>query len=68
MYPLVLCSIVAIGIIFERFLALRRSRVVPPDFLPGLRGAFKEVGRDSAAAQGTAWWSERAPVLFPVIR
>jgi biopolymer transport protein ExbB len=50
MYPLALCSIVAIGIIFERFLALRRSRVVPPDFLPGLRGTFKEVGRDSAAA------------------
>jgi len=50
MYPLALCSIVAIGIIFERFLALRRSRVVPPDFLPGLRDKFKEVGRDSAAA------------------
>ena len=50
MYPLALCSIVAIGIIFERFLALRRSRVLPPDFLPGLRGTFKDVGRDSTAA------------------
>ena len=50
MYPLALCSVIAIAIIFERFLALRRSRVVPPEFLPGLKNTFKEIGRDNAAA------------------
>jgi biopolymer transport protein ExbB len=33
MYPIALCSVVALGIFFERLLFLRRSRVMPRDFL-----------------------------------
>ena len=50
MYPLALCSILAIGIIFERFAALARKRVLPPQFVPGLRGVFKDPQEDREAA------------------
>jgi len=33
MYPIALCSIIAVGIFFERMWVLRRGRVLPPDFL-----------------------------------
>src|SRR5688572_16988229 len=50
MYPLALCSILAVGIIFERSMALRRSRVIPPAFVPGLKAAAKDVREDRDAA------------------
>jgi biopolymer transport protein ExbB len=50
MYPLALCSVVAVGLILERFLALRRSRVIPPDFVPGLKAVFTDVRDDRDAA------------------
>jgi biopolymer transport protein ExbB len=50
MYPLALCSIVAVGIIFERFLALRRTRVIPPQFIPGLKRVFNDPRDDRDAA------------------
>ena len=33
MYPIVLCSIAACGVFLKRMWALRRSRVIPPDFM-----------------------------------
>jgi len=33
MYPLLLCSLAGLGLVFERFWALRRSRVIPRSFL-----------------------------------
>lgn len=50
MYPLALSSIAGVAIILERFLALRRSQVIPPDFLPGLRKVFIDVREDRDAA------------------
>jgi biopolymer transport protein ExbB len=50
MYPLAFCSVLAIGIIFERFAALARKRVLPREFLPGLRGIFKDPQEDRDAA------------------
>lgn len=50
MYPLALCSIIAIGIIIERFIALRRNQVLPPDFVPGLRNVFKDPAEDRETA------------------
>lgn len=32
-WPLILCSIVAVALIIERFVALKTSRVVPPTLL-----------------------------------
>lgn len=50
MYPLALCSVVAVGLIFERFFALRKSRVIPPGFIPGLKGVLPDVRADRDAA------------------
>lgn len=36
MYPIILCSILALGIFLERLSALRRSRVIPDQFLKEL--------------------------------
>jgi biopolymer transport protein ExbB len=46
MYPLAFCSILAVGIIFDRFVALRRSRVMPPAFMPGLSAVYKDPSED----------------------
>jgi biopolymer transport protein ExbB len=37
MIPIGLCSLVALTVIVERFISLRRSNVIPAAFLPGLR-------------------------------
>jgi biopolymer transport protein ExbB len=50
MYPLALCSILAVAIILERFLALRRSQVVPRHFIPGLKNVFRDIKEDRPAA------------------
>ncbi|HET6252056.1 MAG TPA: MotA/TolQ/ExbB proton channel family protein [Tepidisphaeraceae bacterium] len=50
MYPLTLCSVLAIALIIERFISLRRSVVIPPSFLPGLRGVWRDPTGDREAA------------------
>ncbi len=37
MIPIGLCSLVALTVIIERLITLRRKSVIPPKFLPGLR-------------------------------
>lgn len=49
MYPLALSSVLAVAIILERFIALRRSRVNPSGFLPGLRAVYRDPLRDREA-------------------
>ncbi|MDB5356029.1 MAG: exbB 2 [Phycisphaerales bacterium] len=50
MYPLAACSILSVAIILERFLALRRSQVVPRNFMPGLKNVFRDPHEDRPAA------------------
>lgn len=40
MIPITLCSLVALAIIVERLLCLRRSNVIPPGFLVGVKAAM----------------------------
>lgn len=37
MIPIGVCSLIALAVSFERFLCLRRGRVIPSGFLPGIR-------------------------------
>lgn len=37
MIPIGLCSLIALTVIIERWITLRRSAVIPPQFLPGLQ-------------------------------
>lgn len=45
-WPLAACSVLSVAVIIERFIALRRSRVLPADFLPGLRQVFRDPKED----------------------
>jgi len=46
MYALLLSSVIAIAIVIERAVSLRRSTVVPPGFTPGLLGVFRDPVED----------------------
>src|SRR5437870_561461 len=46
MYTLVLCSIMAVAIIIERLVMLRRSVVLPRGFVPGLKAVFRDPRED----------------------
>jgi biopolymer transport protein ExbB len=50
MYPLAACSILAVAIIFERFLSLRRGQVIPKNFIQGLRLVYRDVRADRQRA------------------
>jgi biopolymer transport protein ExbB len=50
MIPIGLCSLVALTVIVERFISLRRTTVIPAAFLPGLRTVLKEKPGDKDAA------------------
>lgn len=50
MVPIGACSLVALAIVVERLIALRRSRVIPPGFLPELRNVLRDPRAGRAAA------------------
>jgi biopolymer transport protein ExbB len=50
MIPIGLCSLVAVAVIIERVITLRRSSVLPSNFPPGLRKVMTESGGDRAKA------------------
>ena len=50
MYALLVCSILAVAIIIERFISLRRAYVIPNGFMAGLKGVFRGPQDDRQAA------------------
>jgi len=52
MYPLILCSVVAVGIILERAWTFRKATAVDPDeLLEEVRGAYKKEDGGAAASK-----------------
>lgn len=49
-YLLLASSVLCVALVIERFIALRRSKVNPPNFLPGLQAVFRDVRDDREAA------------------
>jgi biopolymer transport protein ExbB len=45
-WPLAACSVLSVALIIERFIALRRSRVLPPDLLTGLKAVYRDPKED----------------------
>ncbi len=45
MIAIALCSLIAVAVIAERLVVLRRRRVIPPDFIAGLRGVWADRAR-----------------------
>lgn len=50
MIPIGLCSLVAMAIVIERMVSLRRSKVIPPSFFPGLKKLLKNRSSNGAEA------------------
>ena len=49
MIPIAACSLLAVTVIIERFLALQRSRIVPPGFIERLQSVYRDgSGRKEA--------------------
>lgn len=46
MVPIGVCSLVAVTVIIERLLSLRRGRIFPPDFIPALTVLLEGGGAD----------------------
>src|SRR5947208_4125452 len=50
MYALLFSSVIAIAIVIERLVSLRRGAVVPSGFIPGLLGTFRDPVEDRQQA------------------
>ncbi len=50
MIPIGICSLVALGVVFERLVTLRRSNVIPGGFMKGLKKTLSATGGDREAA------------------
>lgn len=48
MLPILICSLVAAGIVGERFWTLRRDRLAPPGLVARVQGSLKKGGPDAA--------------------
>jgi len=42
MYPIILCSIIALAVFFERLWVLRRKKVIPPEFIRKVEEKIKD--------------------------
>ncbi len=50
MIPIGLCSLIALAVFVERLVSLRRGRIIPSDFLPGLKALLRNGDEDRAKA------------------
>ena len=50
MWPILFCSIVALAVVIDRFLALRRAKINLPAFLVRIRGFIKNKDMNGAAS------------------
>lgn len=50
MIPIGICSFIALAVFIERMVSLRRSKVIPAKFLPGLKKVLRETSGDGSAA------------------
>ncbi len=51
MYPIILCSILTLAILFERLFALRRSRVIPEKFIIEVSDLVRQQRMEDALTQ-----------------
>ena len=49
-WPLAACSVLSVALIIERFMALRKRRIIPPGFLPGLKKIYNDPKDDREQA------------------
>jgi len=65
MVPLALCSILAVAFIIERFIGLRRTKIIPEGFVGGLKEAF---GPSADAEAGVKYCQEHPSTVSVIFR
>ena len=65
MVPLALCSILALAFVIERFVGLRRSRIIPPGFIEGLKEVF---GPSASVDAGVQYCQTRPSTVSAIFR
>ncbi|MBL7134260.1 MAG: MotA/TolQ/ExbB proton channel family protein [Phycisphaerae bacterium] len=65
MIPLGLCSVLALAMAVERFISLKRDKILPPEFVSGIKGAFAGSGDIDKAV---AYCEERPSPISNVFR
>lgn len=65
MIPIGLCSVLALAIAIERFLSLKRHKILPPEFIAGIKGTF--AGLDDID-KAVAYCQERPSPISNVFR
>lgn len=63
MLPILLCSIIAMGIIAERFWSLRRTRILPPDLVPKIWKLNRDGKLDAVSLRNLKTCSPLGAVL-----
>lgn len=66
MIAIALCSLIAVAVIVERLAILRRRRVIPPDFIAGLKAVWADRARALEFCRANA--SPAAKILEAAVR
>jgi len=65
MVPLAVCSVLAVAFAIDRFIGLRRNRIIPPGFIEGLKDVF---GPSADAEAGLAYCEEHRSTVGAIVR
>ena len=64
LYPLILCSVIALAIIIERFYSLRKSKIFPEDFLANVEKSLKNGDIEKAKGMCMTAKTPIAKIIF----
>ncbi len=67
-WPLIIASIIALAIIFERIYTLRRNQIVPPQLLEQTLGLLRQKGVNAEVVRGLAEGSPMGRIFAAGIR
>ena len=67
-YPLLLCSILAVALMIERLIVLRRDKILPPNLLNEVIGLYKQKGMNADAVDKLEQISPLGRVLAAGLR
>lgn len=67
LYPLILCSIIALAIIIERFYSLRKSKIFPEEFLSNIEESLSKGDIEKAKGMCLAGKTPIAKIYLAII-
>lgn len=67
LYPLILCSVIALAIIIERFYSLRKTKIFPEEFLSGVENSIIKGDIETARGMCLAGKTPIAKIYLAII-